>query len=87
MRVPLACRLGHSHFDSGRISLSFQAKREICFRCVHPSQTLALPPCHPKLVIPTIFMFVIPNQKGGICFLPREKKYYVYIMASKSRVL
>jgi putative endonuclease len=27
------------------------------------------------------------RPKGGICFLAREKKYYVYMMASKSRVL
>jgi putative endonuclease len=27
------------------------------------------------------------RPKGGIRFLPREKKYYVYIMASKGRVL
>jgi len=38
------------------------------------------------LVIPTISI-CHSEPKGGICCLPREKKYYVYMMASKTRVL
>src|SRR5215467_12351786 len=42
--------------------------------------------CHRRLksLLPIIFLSFRPE--GGICFLER-KRYYVYIMASKSRIL
>ena len=47
------------------------------------SLTKTVTVCHLR----PVSCFVIPTEGRNLLSLPREKKYYVYIMASKSRVL